>query len=170
VKRRLGGAWARFSLLLSPPGDAALRGLELDLHRLPTFEQGWRRVCETAWTLGFVELALEPADEAETFLPARHDAAPEGGGRGVLGRFGDWALAWRGTGESEWAFELVAAGRSLGFVTARRRLGRVDFDPDRFVLAVQALVDRFVTVPWAERPGEPAIVALATPRPAPATE
>ena len=42
----------------------ALRGLELDLSRVADLEQGWRRLCETAWTLGFIELRMAPEPEA----------------------------------------------------------------------------------------------------------
>jgi hypothetical protein len=49
--------------------------------------------------------------------------------------------------QSTWAFGLLAAGRPVATVTARRRLGRLDFEPLRFVAAVQGLVDRFVGVP-----------------------
>jgi predicted XRE-type DNA-binding protein len=47
--------------------------------------------------------------------------------------------------------------RPVGTVTARRRLGRVDFEPLRFAAAVQVLVDRFVVVP------DGAAAALASP-------
>ncbi len=171
MKQALGGALARLSEIFSPPGDAALRGLEHDLSRMTTFGQSWRRLCETAWTLGFLELSLEPVPEAESFLPARCSWAPEPGGGGALGRLGEWALPRRPVGESLWAFELVAEGRAVALVHGRRRLVRPDFDPERFVRVMQAMVGRFVAVPWAEATaGAPAVVALGEPRPAAAAE
>ena len=65
---RLRGVLARLVRSLRPPGDAALRGLELDLSRVGDLEQAWRRLCETAWTLGFVELRMAPEPEAADLL------------------------------------------------------------------------------------------------------
>jgi hypothetical protein len=154
--RTLGGVLARvLKSLLLPPGDAALRGLELDLSRVADLEQGWRRLCDTAWALGFVELRLVPEADAVDLLAERQDFAPR-----------PWPSLDRGgprRAQSTWAFGLVAGGRPLATVTARRRLGRLDFDPLRFVGAVQGLVDRFVAAPAglaaAGRVAVPAIVA-----------
>jgi hypothetical protein len=169
VTRPLGGTGDPLSATVFLPGDAALRGLEHDLSRLATFEQGWHRVCETAWALGFLELSLEPKPEAGAFLLPRRATAPDSVGRGVVEWLGAWTSALRGGGESKWAFELVAAGRSLAVVTARRPLGRPDFDPGRFVLTLQALTDRFVRVPWAEEaPAD--VVAAVEPCPVPTAE
>jgi hypothetical protein len=135
-----------------PPDDAALRGLELDLARVADLEEGWRRLCETAWVLGFVELRVVPEPEAAHLLAERQAFAPR-----------PWLLPDRENAprdaQSSWAFGLTVAGQRVGTVTARRRLGRVDFDPQRFVAAVQGLVDRFVAVPAASADapgGEPA--------------
>ena len=137
---RLGGVLARQVRGLLPPGDAALRGLELDLSRVADLEQGWRRLCETAWTLGFVELRMVPEPLAADRLAERQAFAPR-----------PWPLLDRAGGlpdaQSTWAFGLLSGGRPVGTVTARRRFGRVDFEPLRFAAAVQVLVDRFVAVP-----------------------
>ena len=147
---RLRGVLARLVGSLRPPGDAALRGLELDLSRVADLEQGWRRLCETAWTLGFVELRMAPEPEAADLLAERQAFAPR-----------PWPLLDRTDGlpsaQSTWAFGLLAAGRPVATVTARCRLGRLDFEPLRFVAAVQVLVDRFAAVP------DGAAAALASP-------
>ena len=169
MTRTLGATPDRPSATVFLPGDAALRGLEHDLSRLATFEQGWHRVCETAWALGFLELSLEPKPEAGAFLLPRSATAPGSVGRGLAEWLGAWTSSLRGAGESKWAFELVAAGRSLAVVTARRRLGRPDFDPGRFVLTLQALVDKFVPVPWPEDSPDEVLAALE-PHPDPIAE
>lgn len=142
MKRPLGGAVAWLAQRLQPPGDAILRGLEQDLTRETTLDGGWWRVCETAWTLGFVELRLVPAPEAAHLLAERYGFAPR-----------PWPLLDRHDGrpnaESSWAFGLTVDGRHFATVTARRRLTRVDFEPQQFVAAVQGLVNRFVIGPSA---------------------
>ncbi len=130
---------------LQPSGDAAIRGLEQDLSRESTLEGSWWRVCETAWALGFVELQLEPTPEGADLLAERHDFAPR-----------PWPLTGEGnghpSGQSIWAFHLSAGGRTIATLTARRRLGRVDFEPLQFVAAIQRTIDRFVVVQSAGLP------------------
>ncbi len=142
---------------LQPSGDAAIRGLEQDLSRESTLEGSWWRVCETAWTLGFVELQLVPFPEMADSLPARHDFTPR-----------PWPRPdeddRRPAAQSTWAFNLSHGGRTVATLTARRRLGRVDFEPLRLVRAIQGIVDRYVGVRSADGPvaaGEP-----VEPRPA----
>lgn len=148
----MGDVLARLAESLLPPGDYALRGLELDLSRVATFEQGWLRLCDTAWTLGFVELRLVPAAGASDLLTEMHASAPR-----------PWPMLDRSDGlaasQSTWAFGLIRAGRPFATVTARRRLGRVDFEPLGFVAAMQGLVDRFVAEPGASVSAEGLVVA-----------
>jgi hypothetical protein len=119
---------------LHPPGDAVLRGLEHDLSRETTLDGAWRRICETAWALGFVELRLVPEPGAADLLGDWHAFAPR-----------PWpSLNGRPNAQSTWAFALTRDGRPLASVSARRRLGRVDFEPTRFVAALQGALDRFV--------------------------
>ena len=76
--RRRVSAWAPlawFAYRLRPTGDAALRGLEAELSRVTTFDEGWARVCDTAWSLGFVELRLLPLPGASDLLEERHGFA-----------------------------------------------------------------------------------------------
>jgi hypothetical protein len=155
VRRVLGDVLARLAESFVPPGDSALRGLEIDLSRVATLDQGWLRLCDTAWALGFVELRLVPVPDACGLLAERHAFAPR-----------PWPMLDRSDGvstaQSTWAFGLTLAGRPLATVTARRRLGRVDFEPLGFVAAMQGLVDQFVTAPGASPEGrmvapEPAI-------------
>jgi hypothetical protein len=153
---RLGGVLARLVRGLLPPGDAALRGLELDLSRVADLEQGWRRLCETAWTLGFVELRMAPEPLAADLLAERQAFAPRPWP--LLDRSGDLPNA-----QSTWAFGLSSGGRPVVTVTARRRLGRVDFEPLRFAAAAQVLVDRFVVVPDGAAAALPSATASAHP-------
>jgi fermentation-respiration switch protein FrsA (DUF1100 family) len=122
---------------LQPSGDAAIRGLEQDLARESTLDASWWRVCETAWTLGFVELRMVPVPEMSDILVERQDFAPR-----------PWPMpdAERGrpAAQSIWAFTLSRGGRTVATLTARRRLSRVDFEPLQFVRAIQGIVDRFV--------------------------
>jgi hypothetical protein len=130
---------------LQPSGDAAIRGLEQDLSREDTLEGSWWRVCETAWALGFVELQLEPTPEGADLLAKRNELAPR-----------PWPLMNEEDGhpsaQSTWAFHLIAGGRTIATLTARRRLGRVDFEPLQFVATIQRIVDRFVVVRSADLP------------------
>lgn len=138
---------------LQPSGDAAIRGLEQDLSRETTLEASWWRVCETAWTLGFVELQVVPVPGMADSLPERHDFAPR-----------PWPRLDDGNGrpaaQSTWAFDLSRGGRTIATLTARRRLGRVDFEPLQLVRAIQGIIDRFVVERSADGPvvaaGEPA--------------
>lgn len=155
------GALARLAESLLPPGDGALRGLEQDLARVATLDQGWRRLCDTAWALGFVELRMVPTPEALSLLAERHAIAPRSWTE--LDPTGGLLRA-----QATWAFGLLAAGRPVATVTARRRLGRVDFEPLRFVRAVQGLLDRFVAAPAAsaEVPAGDSAHAIPTSSPA----
>ncbi len=125
---------------LQPSGDAAIRGLEQDLSREATLDGGWWRVCETAWTLGFVELRLVPVPEVADLLAERHAFAPR-----------PWPMPDQNGGgpnaQSTWAFNLTTDGRTIASLSARRRLSRVDFEPMDFAAAVQGLIERFVAVP-----------------------
>lgn len=116
---------------LRTSGDAALRGLELDLARTVDREHAWGRLCETAWALGFWELRVVPRSEGAAGILGRVAAAPDNPVtdecRGLLG-------------EATWAFAVEADGRIVAEVVARRSLDRADFDPGRFVAAVQRVV------------------------------
>jgi hypothetical protein len=142
---------------LQPSGDAAIRGLEQDLARESTLEGSWWRVCETAWTLGFVELRMVPVPDAADTLMERQDFAPR-----------PWPLQDPGNGrpaaQSTWAFTLCRGGCPIATLTARRRLGRVDFEPLQLVRAIQGIVDRFVAVPADDPVTSPG--APVQPRPA----
>ena len=48
-----------------------------------------------------------------------------------------------GAAASSWAFELILDGRRAAVMTARKGGNGLDFDPPRFVAAVQVLVARF---------------------------
>ncbi len=130
---------------LQPSGDAAIRGLEQDLSREATLDGSWWRICETAWALGFVELHLVPTAEGVDLLAGRQDFAPR-----------PWPNVDDGeerpSAQSTWAFHLTAGGRTVATLTARRRLGRVDFEPLQLVATVQGVIDRFVAVGSADRP------------------
>lgn len=145
--------------LFVPPGDLALRGLEHDLARVASLDQGWERLGHTAWALGFVELRLAPEPWAGDLLAERQALAPR-----------PWpTLDRRRQAHSTWSFSLTVAGRPAATVTARRRLSRVDFEPQRLVAALQGLVDRFVAAPAGAPAGGrvvasvPAVVAEAGP-------
>jgi superfamily II DNA/RNA helicase len=113
--------------LVRPSGNDLLFGLEHDLGRVPTLEQGWWRLCETSWALGFVELRLVPEAAHEAALGMRLARVPGGG-----------------SSATTWAFEVVVDGRRVATLTARRGPNGLHFDPARFVGAVQLLVGRFV--------------------------
>jgi hypothetical protein len=133
---------------LQPSGDAAIRGLEQDLARESSFEASWWRVCETAWTLGFVELRMVPARDVADIVLDRHDFAPR-----------PWPMADAEAGQpaaqSTWAFNLTGGGHTIATLTARRRLARVDFEPLQLVRAIQGIIDRFVVVRSAEHSTTP---------------
>jgi hypothetical protein len=119
-------AIAELAGLVKPSGNGLLFGLEDDLGQVPTCDQGWRRLCETAWPLGFVELRLTPDPAVAPGLPPCHATVPGGG-----------------AAMSSWAFELALDGRRAAVVTARKGENGLEFDPTRFVGAVQVLVARF---------------------------
>jgi hypothetical protein len=154
----VGGALDWLAGRLQPSGDAAVRGLEQDLSRETTLDGSWWRICETAWALAFVELQLVPTAEGAGLLAARHDFAPR-----------PWPSLDHENGrpapQSTWAFHLTAGGRVIATLTARRRLGRVDFEPLKLVAAIQGVIDRFVVVRSADVPApataEPVLEATA---------
>ena len=113
--------------LVRPSGNDLLFGLEHDLGRVPTLDQGWWRLCETSWALGFVELRLVPEAAHAPALGSRHARVP-GGGPSV----------------TTWAFEVFVDGRRVATLTACRGPNGLHLDPPRFVGAVQLLVGRFV--------------------------
>ena len=117
-------AIAELAGLVRPSGNDLLFGLDHDLGQVPTLDQGWRRLCETAWALGFVELRLTP--DPALALSRLHATVPGGG-----------------AAASSWAFEVALEGRRAAVVTARRGGNGLEFDPARFVAAVQVLVARF---------------------------
>ena len=119
-------AIAELAGLMRPSGNDLLFGLEHDLGLVPTWDQGWRRLCETAWPLGFVELRFTPDPAVAPALRPCRATVPGGGGAA-----------------SSWAFELVLDGHRAGVVTARKGANGLDFDPPRLVGAVQVLVARF---------------------------
>jgi hypothetical protein len=119
-------AIAELAGFVRPSGDDLVFGLDHDLGRVPTLDQGWQRLCETAWALGFVELRLTPDAAVAPGVSPRQATVPGGG-----------AVA------SSWAFEIVLEGRPAGVVTARRGANGLEFEPARFVEAVQVLVARF---------------------------
>jgi hypothetical protein len=119
-------AIAELAGLVRPSGNDLLFGLDHDLGQVPTLEQGWRRLCETAWALGFVELLLAPDPAAPTRLTRLHAAVPG-----------------RGAAASSWAFELTLAGRRVAVMTACKGGNGLEFEPTRFVAAAQVLVARF---------------------------
>ena len=118
-------AIAELAGLVRPSGNDLLFGLDHDLGQVPTLDQGWRRLCETAWALGFVELRL--SDPAITPALSWLQATVPGGGAAA----------------SSWAFELTLAGRRAAVMTARRGANGLEFDPERLVAAVQVLATRF---------------------------
>ena len=119
-------AIAELAGLVRPSGNDLLFGLDHDLGQVPTLDQGWRRLCETAWALGFVELRLTPDPALAPALSRLHATVPGGG-----------------AAASSWAFEVALDGRRAAVVTARRGGNGLEFDPARFVAAVQVLVARF---------------------------
>ena len=119
-------AIAELAGLVRPSGNDLLFGLEHDLGLVPTWDQGWRRLCETAWPLGFVELRFAPQPAVAPALQPCRATVPGGG-----------------ASASAWAFELTLDGRPAGVMTARKGENGLDFDSPRFVGAVQVLVARF---------------------------
>jgi hypothetical protein len=113
--------------LVRPSGNDLLFGLEHDLGRVPTLEQGWWRLCETSWALGFVELRLAPDAAHEADLGQRLARVPGGG-----------------PSATTWAFEVVVDGRRVAALTACRGPNGLHFEPPRFVGAAQLLAGRFV--------------------------
>jgi UDP-GlcNAc:undecaprenyl-phosphate GlcNAc-1-phosphate transferase len=123
---------SRLAAGVRPAGDAALRGLEEDLAGVSTLDQGWRRLCETAWTLGFKELHVVPqADTVET-CPELHAFAPPYVHEERLPRLE----------EATWSFVAEAGGRVVAEVVVRRPLDKIDFEPGRFIAAVEGLLSR----------------------------
>lgn len=113
--------------LVRPSGDGLVLALAPALEGVPTFEEGWRRLCETAWALGFVALRITPAAGQAGSLPAVSATVPGGG-----------------VETSAWGFEVVVGGDRVATVTARRGANGLDFDSRRFREAVGQLVARFV--------------------------
>ncbi len=126
-------AIAELTGLVRPSGNDLLFGLEHDLGLVPTWDQGWRRLCETAWPLGFVELRFTPRPAVAPSLRPCRATVPGGG-----------------ASPSSWAFELTLDGRKAGVVMACKGENGLDFDPSRFVGAVQVLVARFARMEAAD--------------------
>jgi hypothetical protein len=137
----------RLTAGLRASGDAALQGLELDLARTDDPEWAWSRLCETAWALGFRELRVVPRPDVEPGLSARAATAPHHAASGDRRNR---------LGEAAWAFAVETGGRVVADVVARRVLDRTDFDPGRFVAAVQ----RVASLP-APSPAAPEAVGSA---------
>ncbi len=136
MERFLQPALNRLTLadVTAPTGEAVLRGLERDLARVPTLEQGWRRLCSAAWALGFTSVRLQPTEPFEDFLPPRSASGPERD-RWHERRSGFPALAW--------TFRLCAEGRHVATLTVGLGRDMLDFNPGRFAEAVQSLLLRF---------------------------
>jgi UDP-GlcNAc:undecaprenyl-phosphate GlcNAc-1-phosphate transferase len=121
----------RLAVRARPPGDGALRGLEEDLRKADSLEGAWDRICETAWSLGFEELHVEPRRQSAQDCPELHAFAaatpPSPQRRG----FPDKAT---------WSFFVQIGGEPVARVVARRPLDRADFEPRRFVAAIECLV------------------------------
>jgi hypothetical protein len=143
---------SRLAAGVRPAGDAALRGLEEDLSRTDDPERGWRRLCETAWTLGFLELHVVPCPRLAEMCPERHAFAPahNHAERMPLGE------------EATWSFFAEIGGQVMAEVVARRPLDRVDFEPGRFVAAVEGLLSRGVARPEAVSERVPAATSADT--------
>jgi hypothetical protein len=143
---------SRLAAGVRPAGDAALRGLEEDLAGTSRVEEGWRRLCETAWALGFLELHVVPTADAAGACAEWHAFAPPHVHQERL------PLAE----EATWSFFVEIGGQVVAEVVARRPLDRIDFEPGRFLAAVEGLLSR--GVPWPE-----AARAKATPAASPDT-
>ena len=140
----------RLAAGVRPAGDAALRGLEEDLAGTRTLDAGWRRLCETAWTLGFKELRVLPQPKGVDACPELHAFAPPYE-QGAQPPREEAAI---------WSFFAEIDGQFVAEVVARRPLDRVDFEPGRFVAAVEGLLRLGIASPEAVRSSE---VALAHP-------
>ena len=121
---------------LRPSGDAALRGAQHDLARLGSIEEGWERLCQTAWELGLTELHLMPKAEWADVCPTLHSASPPT----ALSALPDP----RPTAVSTWAIEVEVGDEVVADVVVRRPLEHMDFDPVRFTDIVRGLVRRHV--------------------------
>jgi UDP-GlcNAc:undecaprenyl-phosphate GlcNAc-1-phosphate transferase len=115
------------------PGDGALRGLEEDLRKADSLERAWDRICETAWSLGFEELHVEPRRESGKDCPELHAFAPAALPRAQRRGFPDKAT---------WSFFVQVGGEPVARVVARRPLDRADFEPRRFVTAIERMVQQ----------------------------
>lgn len=114
--------------LVKPSGDHLVRGLEVDLGRVETLEQGWRRLGETAWALGFVNVRLIPDPAHESVVPRWYSEAPGGGA----------------AARANWAFDVFLRGRRVAIVTMGRGENGLAFDPVGLTGAVQQLLGRFL--------------------------
>jgi len=143
---------SRLAAGVRPAGDAALRGLDEDLSRMDDPERGWRRLCETAWTLGFLELHIVPQPDVAETCPERHAFAPAH----------HHAERMPLAEEATWSFFAEVGGHVVAEVVARRPLDRVDFEPGRFVAAVEGLVSREFAEPEAVDNRVPAATCVDT--------
>lgn len=135
VSRLLRPAVDGLAVATSPSGRALLEGLRHDLDRVPTFDQGWLRLCAAAWALGFTALELSPVQEFEERL------AP----RTVVGPGRTPASARRASVlDATWCCALVLGDRPIASLSARRGSDMLDFPPGEFVEAAQLLLRRFV--------------------------
>jgi hypothetical protein len=115
--------------------DATLVGAEHDIARAGSIEAGWERLCETAWELGMTELRLAPVPAYKADCPEFHSFAPVPEGPPAPSRH-------PGPFEATWSIAVDWRGEVVAEVTARRPLGRLEFDPARFAAVVQHLVRR----------------------------
>jgi UDP-GlcNAc:undecaprenyl-phosphate/decaprenyl-phosphate GlcNAc-1-phosphate transferase len=135
---------------LRASGDAALRGVEDDLSRMDSIQQGWKRLCETAWELGITEMHLTPVYGWEEACPEFHSFVPLVTLPAAFEDPPPVALA-------TWSIDIEVNGVVVAEVVARRPLVRADFDPARLVALVRGLVERHLAArPMAaSRPESP---------------
>jgi hypothetical protein len=131
----------RLTAGLRPSGDAALRGLAHDLEAEDDVERAWPKLCARAWEIGFKELHFVPKRAQTHGLPELHSCA-------ALERVDEESPGPRS--EATWSFEIPVRDEVVAGVVARRRLGRLDFDPCGLVSVMEGLTRRHLARVRAE--------------------
>ncbi len=135
---------SRLAAGLRTSGDAALRGAEHDIARMASLAEGWERLCATAWELGVTEMHLTPKPAWQDGCPELHSFAPRVLGPAAFEDPGPVSMA-------TWSIDVDWGGEMVAEVTARRPLGRLDFDPGRLATIVLDLVRRHLETSKASR-------------------
>ena len=122
----LAPALAQLANVTRPSCERVILGLVHDLDRVPSFDQGWARLCSAAWSLGLAFLRIEPTSCS--------NLQPKASGKWV---------SQPDDLEQPVTFELSADGVTVATLRVWPGPRMRPFDLESFASAVEGLVSRF---------------------------